>query len=329
MTAIKRYWWIWLLLSVVVAVCMPGMGQNSSMKEKIKLIPHKSIYRIVLLQENTFPEHEKMREGVIAALKSKGYVQSENANFEIYNGQGDLVQMEDQAKRIVHENPDLVIAIGTEAMKAVAKETKVIPAIGVGVFQFRSEPAFQNNDNLTGIADMPAILNQVRMASKIFPIKSLGIIFNPEDEEAVLQLHILREVGEKIKIENQVKRFIGNVDAVYIPSDEKIQNSFNKVVEILRQHKIPVIGENSEMVRQGALLSVSAEYYRMGFSGGRMAAKLLEGEKRPFEISITKQMDPDWIVNMSAAKELDIILPNDVWQRSRKLYLYDGQNARP
>lgn len=321
---------------------MPGIGRDSSMKEKIKLIPHKSIYRIVLLQENTFPEHEKMREGVMAALKSKGYVQSENATFEIYNGQGDLVQMEDQAKRIVHENPDLVIAIGTEAMKAVAKETKVIPAIGVGVFQFRSDPAFQNNDNLTGIADMPAILNQVRMASKIFPIKSLGIIFNPEDEEAVLQLHILREVGEKrgiklfeialdenIKIENQVKRFIGNVDAVYIPSDEKIQNSFNKVVEILRQHKIPVIGENSEMVRQGALLSVSAEYYRMGFSGGRMAAKLLKGEKRPFEISITKQMDPDWIVNMSAAKELDIILPNDVWQRSRKLYLYDGQNARP
>ena len=67
----------------------------------------------------------------------------------------------------------------------------------------------------------------------------------------------------------------------------------------------------------------------MGFSGGRIASELLKGEKTPFEIPITKQMDPDWIVNMSVAKELGIVLPNDIWQKARKLYLYDGQNARP
>ena len=83
------------------------------------------------------------------------------------------------------------------------------------------------------------------------------------------------------------------------------------------------------MVKKGALLSISAEYYRMGFSGGRIVLELLKGEKKPFEIPITKQMDSDWIVNMSVAKELGIVLPNDIWQKARKLYLYDGQNARP
>ena len=92
---------------------------------------------------------------------------------------------------------------------------------------------------------------------------------------------------------------------------------------------IPVIGENAEMVRRGALLSVSAEYYRMGFSGGRIASELLDGKKKPYEIGITKQIDPDWIVNMSVAKTLKKELPYDVWQKARKLYLYDGQAARP
>ena len=47
------------------------------------------------------------------------------------------------------------------------------------------------------------------------------------------------------------------------------------------------------------------------------------------EIGITKQIDPDWIVNMSVAKTLKKELPYDVWQKARKLYLYDGQAARP
>lgn len=56
---------------------------------------------------------------------------------------------------------------------------------------------------------------------------------------------------------------------------------------------------------------------------------MLDGKKKPYEIGITKQIDPDWIVNMSVAKTLKKELPYDVWQKARKLYLYDGQAARP
>ena len=343
MTAIRRYWRLSLLLAVIAAaIFIFIVHDNSEAKQKIKPVPHKSMYQVTLFQENSFPVHEKMKQGIIAALESKGFTEKKNIHLEIINGQGNLMQMETQAKKIVHEKPDLIISVGTEATKAVVKETEVIPVVGVGAFQMKSEPAFEDKYNLTGIGDMPLILNQVRMASKIFPVKSLGIIFNPEDEEAVTQLNMLREVGEKkgirlfeiafdknTEIESQVKKFKGNVDAVYIPADEKIQTSFEKIVSILRSYKIPIIGENTEMVKKGALLSVSAEYYRMGFSGGRIASELLKGEKKPFEIPITKQMDPDWIVNMSVAKELGIVLPNDIWQKARKLYLYDGQNARP
>lgn len=78
---------------------------------------------------------------------------------------------------------------------------------------------------------------------------------------------------------NQIEKFSGHVDAVYIPADETVLKSFDEIVKHLMKLGIPVIGENAEMVRRGALLSVSAEYYRMGFSGGRIASELLDGKR--------------------------------------------------
>ena len=67
----------------------------------------------------------------------------------------------------------------------------------------------------------------------------------------------------------------------------------------------------------------------MGFSGGRIAAKLLKGDLIPSDMPIVHQSDPDIVINMKEVNLLNIPLPGDLWQRARKLYLYDGQPARP
>lgn len=344
MTAIRRHWWIVLLIAASIAAVILSITDSSSsaLKNNIKLISHKGFYYVGILQSDSLPEQEKMVSGVKAALASKGYREKDNVMFEVLDAKGDAKALDAQAKSFVKNKKDMIIAVGTDSAKACAKETKTIPIVGVGVFRLRSDPSFENNYNLTGISDMPAVLNQVRMASKIFPINTLGVIFNPKDENAVLQLELLREVGEKKGIrlyevafdENtdsavQIGKFQGHVDAVYIPADETVLKSFDVIAKTLTQMGIPIIGESAEMVRRGALLSISAEYYRMGFSGGRIASQLLEGKEKPYEIAVTRQMDPEWVVNMSAAKALNKKLPNDVWQRARKLYLYDGQAARP
>ncbi|MFQ9402111.1 MAG: ABC transporter substrate binding protein [Dialister sp.] len=163
-----------LLAVIAAAIFIFIVHDNSEAKQKIKPVPHKSMYQVTLFQENSFPVHEKMKQGIIAALESKGFTEKKNIHLEIINGQGNLMQMETQAKKIVHEKPDLIISVGTEATKAVVKETEVIPVVGVGAFQMKSEPAFEEKYNLTGIGDMPLILNQVRMASKNFSCEIFG-----------------------------------------------------------------------------------------------------------------------------------------------------------
>lgn len=100
-------------------------------------------------------------------------------------------------------------------------------------------------------------------------------------------------------------------------------------MKIMTDAGIPIIGEQAEMVRRGAVISVSPSYYRMGFAGGQVAAKLLKGDMIPEDIPIMRQQDPNIVINMKQVNYLNIPLPGDLWQRSRKLYLYDGQPARP
>lgn len=114
-----------------------------------------------------------------------------------------------------------------------------------------------------------------------------------------------------------------------MPEDPMVLAHFDEMVKIATDAWVPIIGEQKEMVSRGAVLSVSPSYYRMGFSGGRMACWLLAGEKIPKDILITKQHDPELVINMRQVNALNIPLPSDIWQRGRKLYLYDGQPARP
>lgn len=344
MTAVRRHWRILILITICVAIAMTSVLRDNStaLKKAIKLIPHKSVYNVGILQSDSSPEQEKMVAGIKAALASKGYREKDNIRFDVFSADGNEENLSIQAKLFIKDKKDLIITVGTDAAKACAFETKTIPIVGVGMLPPENNELFENSYNLSGISDLPPVLNQIRMASKLFPLQTVGIIFNPKDEGDLIQLNLLRSVSAKKGIQlyevafdeqedllKQIEKFSGQVDAVYIPADEAILKFFDSIVNRLMKSRIPIIGENVEMVRRGALLSVSAEYYRMGFSGGRMASELLNGQKKPYEIGITKQIDPDWIVNMSVAKTLKIELPYDVWQRARKLYLYDGQAARP
>ena len=180
------------------------------------------------------------------------------------------------------------------------------------------------------------------MARRCFSVSKLGILYNPQDQASVLQVEILRDVAERKGLHlyevafspdklaaPQIDKLVGHVTALYVPEDGDVLAHFDEIVKMMNAAGIPIIGEQAEMVRRGAVLSVSPSYYRMGFSGGRIAAKLLKGDLIPADLPIVHQSDPDIVINMKEVNLLNIPLPGDLWQRARKLYLYDGQPARP
>lgn len=341
---LKQLWWLMLIFAVcniAMAVILYQSSSAEPVNEDVLPIAAKDVYSIGILQSDDLAEQDKMTAGVLAALEGEGYSKG-RVKIDIAKAKGNDKKLEASAKKFARDRKDLIIAIGTDSAKAAAKVTKNIPVVGVGVMNFKKDKDFEGHHNFTGMMDTPAILSQIRMAGRCMSLKKLGILYNPSDAAASLQVEILRDVAAQKGLslyevayqpdkaaEPQIQKLVGHITALYVPEDTDLLTHFDDIVKVMNGANIPIIGEQSEMVRRGALISVSPSYYRMGFSGGRMAASLLKGDLIPEDIPIMRQQDPDIVINMKQVNALNIPLPGDLWQRSRKLYLYDGQPARP
>lgn len=340
---LKQLWWLMLIFAVcniAMAVILYQSSSAEPVNEDVLPIAAKDVYFIGILQSDDLAEQDKMTAGVLAALEGEGYSKG-RVKIDIAKAKGNDKKLEASAKKFARDRKDLIIAIGTDSAKAAAKVTKNIPVVGVGVMNFKKDKDFEGHHNFTGMMDTPAILSQIRMAGRCMSLKKLGILYNPGDAAASLQVEILRDVAAQKGLslyevayqpdkaaEPQIQKLVGHITALYVPEDTDLLTHFDDIVKVMNGANIPIIGEQSEMVRRGALISVSPSYYRMGFSGGRMAASLLKGDLIPEDIPIMRQQDPDIVINMKQVNALNIPLPGDLWQRSRKLYLYDGQPAR-
>lgn len=341
-TKLKQLWWLMFIFAIcnLLIAYFSYQGQGGSETGRVSLIPKKSVYQVGILQVGDLSEQDKMLDGTLAGLEAEGFKQGSHVKFDLVKVR-DPKQLDQAAKDLVKSKKDLLITIGTDSTRAMARATRTIPVVGVGVMNFKRDEIYEDHENMTGIADIPAVLNQVKYASKCVPMERLGFLYNSSNEAAVVQLQLLRAVSEQKNLKlyeisfdptkpskPQIEKMIGHVDAVYIPEDRDVLAHFDEVVKILTAAKIPIIGEQAEMVKKGAFLSVSPDYYRMGFSGGQVAALLLRGKDLPSDIPIRKQSDPNLVLNMKQINALGINLPGDVWQRARKYFLYDGQPAR-
>ena len=232
MAFIKKYSIVFILLAAGVLCLLLKMvddTKTATVKNNIQSIPQKVVYHIGILKEGNNLSQNRMEEGVRAILEVKGYKDKENVRYEVISSDGDSKNLGNLAQLLAKRKKDMIIALGTDASKAAARATKTIPIVAIGVYQFKTDEEWKDCFNVTGISDSPAILNQLRIASRIFPIKTLGIIYNNQDEESLMQLKLLRNVASKKGIhlyeiawndeqdvEQQAMKFKGHADSVYI-----------------------------------------------------------------------------------------------------------------
>ncbi len=62
------------------------------------------------------------------------------------------------------------------------------------------------------------------------------------------------------------------MDFIYVPTDNVISSALPALIKVTDEAKIPVIGGDSNMAKNGALAGVSINYYRLGEQAGAMAA---------------------------------------------------------
>ena len=267
--------------------------------------------------------------GVLDELKAAGYEQGKNLKIIEQNAQGSISNATLIAKNFVALKPDAIVAISTPSAQSALNAAKGtnIPLVISSVTDPVAAGLVKNIDiaepNITGAMDFPLIKEEIAFIQTVVPhLKTLGLLYNAGEANSAKTIELMKEVCHDRKIEfvtavatnsSQVAAaltsLVGNVDAVYVPSDNTVFASMAKIVQIARQNKLPLVSSDPDSVKQGMLGCVGYTQYAVGQAAGKLLVQVLQGYRL---LKIARPSKAEVFMNETSANALGIKIPESV-----------------
>ena len=306
----------------VLAGCGNSSGTGSNGKMKIGVVQH--------------PALDESNRGFVDALAARGL--KDKIEIDQQNAQGDQSNLRSIANRFVSGNYNLICAISTPAAQAMGNATNQIPIICTAIADYENAKLMKSEKmpdaNVTGTHDRGPLEKQVSLIREIIPnVKRIGIIYNSSEINSVVQAKRLKEVCVPLGIDvveltvnsvNDVQQVAegflgGNVEAIFIPTDNIIASSIPTLMSVANKEKIPVFGAEVGHVKSGVLASESISFYDIGKRAGQMAADILEGKKQIRDFPVEGAANSKLYINKAEMENLGIQIPKSVLDRAELL----------
>jgi putative ABC transport system substrate-binding protein len=91
------------------------------------------------------------------------------------------------------------------------------------------------------------------------------------------------------------------VDAIHITSDNTTVSAFESVVKVCNENNIPLFAGDRDSVPRGAVAAYGLDYFLVGYTAGKKAARILKGED-PGQVPAGLASGYTLWVNLKAAK---------------------------
>ncbi len=315
-----------LLGAAAVGVLAGCGGSSGSSEGKMKV----GVVQIV-----QHPALDDANKGFLAALNDRGL--SDKIEIDQQNAQGDQSNLRSIANRFVSGKYALIGAISTPAAQAMANATADIPIICTAVTNYETARLMNSeaapDGNVTGTSDRGPTEKEVALIREIQPdAKAIGIIYNSSEINSVIQARHLQEICEPLgitvkeltvnsinDIQQVAESFAGNVDAIYVPTDNVVASSIPTLMSVANANKIPVYGAEVGHVENGVLASESISYYDIGYQAGEMAADILEGKKTVKDLPVETAEKSKLYINRQEMELLGITIPQSVLDRAEMI----------
>jgi putative ABC transport system substrate-binding protein len=185
---------------------------------------------------------------------------------------------------------------------------------------------------VTGVSDRWPVALQLEMYTKFFPkAKKWGTIYSPGDPRSVLYIKEMRGAAKKLKVELvevtvsssdetllAAQFLAGKAQTIYITYDHVALSSFETIVKVCNEKKIPLFGGDLRCVTKGATAAYGWDYFQIGLCAGRKAARILNGEK-PGEIPWEPGEKLILMINEKAARSQGAIVSPELLKKADKV----------
>ncbi|EKF9808160.1 ABC transporter substrate-binding protein [Vibrio cholerae] len=289
--------------------------------------------KVAVSQIVEHPALDATRQGLLDGLKAKGYEEGKNLEFDYKTAQGNPAIAVQIARQFVGENPDVLVGIATPTAQALVSATKTIPIVFTAV----TDPVGaklvkqleQPGKNVTGLSDLSPVEQHVELIKEILPnVKSIGVVYNPGEANAVSLMELLKLSAAKhgIKLveatalksadaQSATQAIAEKSDVIYALIDNTVASAIEGMIVAANQAKTPVFGAATSYVERGAIASLGFDYYQIGVQTADYVAAILEG-KEPGSLDVQVAKGSDLVINKTAAEQLGITIPEAVLARA-------------
>lgn len=311
----------------LVAGCSGGKTDKAASAAAGK----KSVAVVQLLQHGSLDAANK---GFVDGLAKNGY-SADKVAIDQQNAQGDQSNLKSITARFKGAHPDLICAIATPAAQSVANEITDIPIVGIAITDYVQAKLVKSNDapggNVTGASDMNPISSQIDLAMKLMPGKTrVGLMYSSSETNSEIQANEMKKyaaekgltvVEKTVQSVNDIQQvaesMVGEVDFIYLPTDNVMASAIPTLIKITDPAKIPVFVGFDAGVKDGAMAALSVDYYRLGEQAGAMAAKILKGEAKAATLPVETQKDLTVVINKKSADAMGITIPEDIASKAK------------
>ncbi|AVP57626.1 ABC transporter substrate-binding protein [Pulveribacter suum] len=272
------------------------------------------------------PALDAVRDGVKDGLKAAGFEEGKNLKWQYQSAQGNTGTAAQIARKFVGDKPDAIVAIATPSAQAVIASTKNVPV----VFSAVTDPVAAklvkswepSKNNVTGVSDLLALDKQIDLIKQVVPnAKRVGMVYNPGEANSVVVVKEMKDLLAKqgmqlveasaprsVDVGSAARSLIGKVDVIYTNTDNNVVSSYESLVKVGQEAKLPLIASDTDSVKRGAIAALGINYRDLGEQTGRMVARILKGEN-PGDIKPETTTKMELFVNPGAAEKQGVKLP--------------------
>lgn len=309
-----------LALLAATALAAPGLAQEKATVAVTAIVEH--------------PALDAARDGIKEALAEAGFVDGQTITFVYESAQGSPATAAQIARKFVGETPAVIVPISTPSAQAVAGATQEIPVVFTAV----TDPVGAKlvgdlqhpGGNVTGMSDLSPIGKHLDLIKEIMPkAAKLGVIYNPGEANSLTLLELLKQEAPARGLTIQeapspkssdvlpaAQSLVGQVDAIYVPTDNTVVTALEAIVQVGQQNRLPVFAGDTDSVPRGAIAALGFNYGDVGRQTGKIVARVLKGEK-PGDIPVEGVEITELFVNPKAAEAMGIELPKAVVERAK------------
>ncbi|MBO1307749.1 ABC transporter substrate-binding protein [Enterococcus sp. 669A] len=304
-------------LGLVSLLMLGACGQGDASSDE-------SVKKVGVLQTVQHGSFDEAYEGFKEGLAENGYVEGENLEIAYQNAQNNQDNLKSMSEKLIKDQPDLLLGIGTPAGQSIANGTTDIPALVTAVTDLKAAKLVKTYEepgtNMSGTTNLSPITKQIDLLLSVTPdAKKVGLLYNAGEVNSQIQIDVATEYLEELGLEIMVRNatstndvqqatesVASEVDAIYIPTDSTFASAATVVGEVVKQHKIPLVAGSVNQVKEGGLVTLGVDYVSLGKQTGEMAAKILDGEAEPQTMPVESARDLAFYVNEDMAEALGI-----------------------